>query len=184
MTMTKNPAAGDAFLNHQIGNNDKRDSLWYPRVVFSYGLTESEHWSRRLDADYDASDGIAPTVIPRTVTAVQHDFYGHEDANAAHLVRKPVSFVIFGKPGLLTDSLADALSAYWGCVHVSVARALASGRADLQHIAAALRVGHAVLAAQTTTQLIGLLGLESSPEIRERGYVLTGLPKRVFFFPA
>lgn len=173
--MTKYPSIGQEFLNLNKIDSDNLDRLWYPRVVSSYGLTESAHWSRRLNEDASASDGIVPTVS-YTATTVERNFYSHEDANAAYLERKPVTFAIFGKPGLPADSLADALSAYWGCVHVSVARRLASGHTDFC-TAAALRAGHAVTAARTTAQLIALLGLRNSPEIRERGYVLTGLPR-------
>lgn len=118
---------------------------------------------------------VAPSSAAATATAADRDFYGREDADAAHLGRRPASFAIFGKPGLPADSLADALSAYWGCVHVSVAAGLAAGRAGAR-TAWALRRGKAVTAAGTAAQLNAVLAL-GDPEVRERGYVLTGFPR-------
>jgi len=153
---------------------------WFPPVVSSYALTESVHWSRRLDDDVKrgmagVARRVAPSSAAATATAADRDFYGREDADAAHLGRRPASFAIFGKPGLPADSLADALSAYWGCVHVSVAAGLAAGRAGAR-TAWALRRGKAVTAAGTAAQLNAVLAL-GDPEVRERGYVLTGFPR-------
>jgi len=117
--------------------------------------------------------GVARRVA--AVAAAGRDYYGREDADAAHLERRPASFAIFGKPGLPADSLADALSAYWGCVHVSAAAGLAAGRAGAR-AAWALRRGKAVTAAGTAAQLNAVLAL-ADPVVRERGYVLTGFPR-------
>ncbi|VVC36135.1 P-loop containing nucleoside triphosphate hydrolase [Cinara cedri] len=144
---------------------------WYPRIVSSYGLTENSPWTRRLNADHE----IGATGIRCPVRAADEDFYGYEDADAAALARKPVSFVIFGKPGTPDEQLADILAAYWGCVHVSPALGLVSGRADAR-TKWKLHRGDAVNAADSLAMLVALLGLDS-PEIRERGYVLTGLPR-------
>lgn len=145
---------------------------WYPRVVSSYGLTENAPWDRRLDADAKTA-ATATDVCPARATDA--DCYGREHADAAALNRKPVSFAIFGKPDAPDDRLAAMLAEYWGCVHVSPALGLMSGRADAR-TAWMLRHGRAVNAAESAALLVGLLGLES-PEIRERGYVLTGLPR-------
>lgn len=105
------------------------------------------------------------------------DYYGSEDVDAAFLRRKPVSFVIFGKPGLEVDRLAAELAEYWGCVHVSVANGLlAASRRPDDSTGLELRRGGAVNAADTATLLVDILGIGSA-EVRERGYVLTGLPK-------
>lgn len=152
------------------GSDSKADrSAWFPRIVSSYAVTESVHWSQRLDVYNEL-----PAVKIRR-RAVEADFYGHEDADAAFLKRKPVSFAVFGKPGLLDAELAAMLSAYWGCVHVSLANGLAAGRADGQTMWE-LRNGRAVNAAGSATLFAKLLGF-SDLEIRERGYVLTGLPR-------
>lgn len=145
---------------------------WYPRVVSSYGLTENVPWERRLDADIETA--AAPVTV-RPARAADVDYYGRENADVAALDRKPVSFAIFGKPDAPDDQLAAILAEYWGCVHVSPALGLVSGRAGAR-TAWKLRHGRAVNAAESAAFLVALLGLESS-EIRERGYVLTGLPR-------
>lgn len=144
-------------------------------MVASYGRAENAPWSRRLDADLASPDG-RPAVVVRRRAAV-HDFYSDELADAAFLEREPVSFAVFGKPGVPDDELAAALSAHWGCVHVSVAIGLAAGRAS-DTVMSALRRGSAVnvVAASAATPLAGLLGLDTA-EVRTRGYVLSGFPR-------
>lgn len=156
------------------------DDTWYPRVVSSYGLTERINWSRHLEADADFRSQQSPAIARRWTLPVQsegRDYYGSEDVDAAFLRRKPVSFVIFGKPGLEDDKLAAMLSAYWGCVHVSTTTGLlaASLRPDDQ-TGLALRRGEAVNAAGSASLLVDLLGIGGT-EVQERGYVLTGLPR-------
>jgi hypothetical protein len=56
-----------------------------------------------------------------------------------------------------------------------VANGLAAGRADARTMAA-LRRGQAVNAAATAAQLTAVLGIDT-PHVREKGYVLTGLPR-------
>lgn len=155
---------------------------WYPRVVSSYEVTERVNWSRHLKADADHRSQQTPaTVVRRTrsVQSVECDHYGSEDVDAAFLRRKPVSFAIFGKPGLEDDRLATMLSAHWGCVHVSAVTGLlaASHRPD-DLTGLALRRGEAVNAAGTTSLLVDLLGIGGT-KVQERGYVLTGLPRYV-----
>lgn len=147
---------------------------WYPRVLSSYGLTENVPWQSRLDADLKTVTGAAASAQWPTI-AGDVDFYGREDADKAALARKPVSFAIFGKPGAPDEQLASMLAEYWGCIHVSPALGLLSGRADAR-TAETLEYGGAVNAANSAALLVRLLGLDSS-EIRERGYVLTGLPR-------
>lgn len=142
-----------------------------------YALAENVHWSRRLRADVGAVDRpAAPWYRPRPLDP-SPDRHCAEDADADSLRRKPVSFAVLGKPGVDDHRLAAALSAYWGCVHVSTADGLDGGRADAQTMAA-LRRGQCVYAAATTAQLTAVLGIDT-PHVRERGYVLTGLPRYV-----
>lgn len=111
--------------------------------------------------------------------SVERDHYGSEDVDAAFLRRKPVSFAIFGKPGLEDDKLATMLSAHWGCVHVSVvAGLLAASHQPGDLTGLALRRGEAVNVAGTTSLLVDLLDIRGT-EVQERGYVLTGLPRYV-----
>lgn len=165
-------------------------------------LTENVHWSHRLDSDAitlalgdrpgtlgdrPATLGDRPATLgdrPATLgdrpatfrqRSTEGDFYGTEDADSAFLRREPVSFAVFGKPGLPDDQLATALATRWGCVHVSVAHGVAAGRADAR-TAWALRRGRAVRVASTPGALVELLGLRE-PEVKERGYVLSGLPR-------
>jgi len=131
-----------------------------------------------VDADFRFRQ--SPTITGQWTLPVPSeglDYYGSEDVDAAFLRRKPVSFVIFGKPGLADDRLAALLSAHWGCIHVSAATGLlaASLRPDDQ-TGLALRRGEAVNAASSASLLVGLLGI-GGIEVQERGYVLTGLPR-------
>lgn len=103
------------------------------------------------------------------------DFYGREDADAAFLQRIPFSFMIFAKPGMPDDSLAVMLSMHWGSVHVSPALGLSAGRIDAR-TAWKLRSGQVVNAGSTVALLTRILGL-NDPVVRERGYVMTGLPR-------
>lgn len=145
---------------------------WFPRVVSSYAPTEqSSHWSQRLEADVEFVSGQKPWVMAMPTRQTANDFYGFEDADAAFLSRKPTNFVVFAKPGLLDDVLAAMLAEYWGCVHVSVANGLAADR-DLS-AAMALRRGEAVNACAALTTILGL----DTDQVRERGYVLNGLPR-------
>uniref|UniRef100_A0A2S2PMZ3 Adenylate kinase domain-containing protein 1 n=1 Tax=Schizaphis graminum TaxID=13262 RepID=A0A2S2PMZ3_SCHGA len=156
------------------------DEEWYPRVVSTYGLTERVHWSRHLEADADHRSGQPPATAirwTRPVRSAGHDYYGSEDVDRAFLQRKPVSFAIFGKPGLADDRLATMLSTYWGCVHVSPAIGLlAASHRPGDQIGLALRCGEAVNAASASASLIELLGIRGA-DVQERGYVLTGLPR-------
>jgi len=105
------------------------------------------------------------------------DYYGSEDVDRAFLQRKPVSFAIFGKPGLADDRLAAMLSTHWGCVHVSAAIGLlAASHRPTDQIGLALRRGEAVNAASASASLIELLGIGGA-DVQERGYVLTGFPR-------
>lgn len=147
-------------------------TLWYPRLAAFYGRTDNVHWSGRTDADLLSLDGRLTVSVQQR--AAVRDFYEREDADAAFLGRKPVSFVVFGKPGVPDGELATALAAHWGCVHVSVAGGLAAGRAGDQ-ATLALRRGEAVMAGAAAS-LTKLLGLDTI-EVQQRGYVLTGLPR-------
>lgn len=130
------------------------------------------HWSVRADGDLLSLDGH-PTFATQRRPAVR-DFNEREDADAAFLGRKPVSFVVFGKPGVPDGELAAALAAHWGCVHVSVAGGLAAGRAS-DPATLALRCGGTVTAGHAGP-LTKLLGLDTT-EVQQRGYVLTGFPR-------
>lgn len=171
--------AGDCDSERRDPTAADDDDKWYPRVVSTYGLTERVHWSRHLEADADHRSGLSPaTRWTRPVqSAADSDYYANEDVDHAFLQRKPVSFAIFGKPGLEDDRLAAMLSEHWGCVHVSAAIGLlaASHRPDDQ-TGVALRSGEAVNAASAATLLVELLGI-GGPDVLERGYVLTGLPR-------
>lgn len=147
-------------------------TMWYPRLAAFYGRTDNVHWSLRADVDLLSLDGISTFTMQRR--AAVRDFYEREDADATFLGRKPVSFVVFGKPGVPDGELATTLAACWGCVHVSVAGGLAAGRAGDQ-TTLALRRGEAVMAG-TAGPLTKLLGLDTT-EVQQRGYVLTGLPR-------
>ncbi|CAI6363191.1 unnamed protein product [Macrosiphum euphorbiae] len=148
----------------------------------SYGVTERINWSRHLEVDADHRSRQTPTTAIRWMRPVQpagRDHYGSEDVEAAFLRRKPVSFVIFGKPGLADDKLAAMLSTHWGCIHVSVTTGLlAASHRPEDPTGLALRRGEAVNAAGNTSLLIGLLSIGGT-EVQERGYVLTGLPRYV-----
>lgn len=170
--------AGDC---ETIGYDQTADNdTWYPRVVSSYAATERANWLRHLEADAESRCRQSPAADrrwSRPVQLVGHDYYGSEDVDEAFLRRKPVSFVIFGKPGLADDRLATMLSAHWGCVHVSAATGLlAASLQPYDQIGLALRRGEAVNAAVSTSLLVNLLGI-GGIEVQERGYVLTGLPR-------
>lgn len=151
------------------------DLNWYPRVVSSYGLSESAHWLRHLTVDSETGPSGRHTIQLRNRSKTRRDYYGREDADAAFLQRKPFSFMIFAKPGLPDDSLASMLSTHWGSVHVSPALGLAAGRIDAR-TAWTMRTGRAVNAAGTAALLTRILGL-NDPVVQERGYVMTGVPR-------
>lgn len=153
---------------------------WYPRTIAHYAPADTVNWSQRLDEDLRWPNGRPAVTVQRRPAA--RDFYCHDLADAAFMERKPVSFVVFGKPGVPDEELATALSSYWGCVHVSLAKGLAAGRADElvpDELRNGAKVNVAAIAAANANPaktLTMLLGLDTT-EVRHRGYVLTGLPR-------
>lgn len=144
-----------------------------------YGLAESVNWSWRLRVDVCVGGPPAVGLYRPQQHDLPPEHYSYEHVDAEWLKRKPVSFVVFGKPGLDDHKLAAELSAYWGCIHVSMENGLADGRIDDQTMAA-MRRGQAVYVGATASQLITILGIDT-PYVHERGYVLTGLPRYVVF---
>ncbi|XP_015184560.1 PREDICTED: adenylate kinase 9-like [Polistes dominula] len=114
---------------------------------------------------------------PPTEPFVHRDPYSEEETRIKYLKTKPVSFVIFGKPGVNSRELAMMIADGWKCVLISpeslVEQEIQSKTKKGKYIEQILHSGQ-----NLTSEIIQNLiqNRINMRDVRHKGYVLEGLP--------
>ncbi|XP_008216611.1 adenylate kinase 9-like [Nasonia vitripennis] len=92
----------------------------YPLASIYYALNADTDPTRRI-GDFIENSAVRPHFKPPTLHC---DPYSEEEARIRYLETKPVCYIVFGKPGLDVERLAESIAIERNCVLISASKIL------------------------------------------------------------
>ncbi|XP_012521822.2 adenylate kinase 9 [Monomorium pharaonis] len=169
---------GDSYCAPGTSAN-VRFSIVYPKANLYYAFAEDVHPTKRIAAVSELFEKgeLLSQALPRDELFADQDPYLRDKAVNHYLRTDPLSFIIFGKPGLDHDNVASAIADAWNCALISpttlIREEIDAGTDKGRYVDKILRLGKSI----GPEILMNLMRRRvRMRDVKHRGYVIGCLP--------